>query len=113
MSKTKCPTDEEITAAVEKIIAAVHGSIAEFKAVAPAVVQSLSDDEWAKLKGDENRRRRKTRERTPKGIIADNMSGLKRSGTTRLSGSTTRTRKRCAPSPSVNAPQSRNWSARS
>jgi hypothetical protein len=37
---------------------AVRESIADFKEAAPALVQSLSDDAWAKLKRDENRRRR-------------------------------------------------------
>jgi hypothetical protein len=47
-----------LAGAVEKIMAVVHESIADFKAAAPALVQSLSDDEWAKLKHDEDRRRR-------------------------------------------------------
>jgi hypothetical protein len=53
--------DEQLRAVVEKIIAAVHGGIADFKAAAPALVQSLSDDEWTKLKQDEDRRRRATK----------------------------------------------------
>jgi len=54
---TKYPTDEELAAAVEKITAAVREVIADFKAAAPSLVQSLSDDEWTKLKADEDRRR--------------------------------------------------------
>jgi hypothetical protein len=53
----KYPTDEELTAAVEKITAVVRECIAEFKAAALALVQSFSDAEWAKLRGDEDRRR--------------------------------------------------------
>jgi hypothetical protein len=59
------PTDQELATAVEKITAVVHESIADFKAVAPALVQSLSDDEWAKLKRDEDCRRRKVRNAIP------------------------------------------------
>ena len=43
--------------AVEKIMAAVRDSIANFKAAAPVLVKTLSDDEWTKLKRDEDRRR--------------------------------------------------------
>jgi hypothetical protein len=52
------PTDEELAIAIEKIMTVVRESIADFKAAAPALVQSLSDDEWTKLKRDEDRRRR-------------------------------------------------------
>jgi hypothetical protein len=45
-------------AAVEKITVVVRESIADFKEAAPALVQSLSHGAWAKLKRDENRRRR-------------------------------------------------------
>jgi hypothetical protein len=55
---SKYPTDKELTVAVGKAMEAVRERIADFKAAAPALVQSLSDDEWAKLKHDENRRRR-------------------------------------------------------
>jgi hypothetical protein len=58
VSKPKYPTDKELTAAIGKITAVVRESIADFKAAAPALVQSLSHDEWAKLKRDEDRRRR-------------------------------------------------------
>ena len=51
------PTDQELAAAVEKITAVVRECIAEFKAAAPALVQSLSDEEWTKLSGDEDCRR--------------------------------------------------------
>jgi hypothetical protein len=40
----------------------VRESIADFKAAAPALVQSFSDDEWAKLKADEDRRRQAMKE---------------------------------------------------
>jgi hypothetical protein len=53
------PTDAELAAALEKIMAAVRETIADFKDAAPALVQGLSDGEWAKLKRDENRRRRR------------------------------------------------------
>jgi len=62
---TKCPTDEGLAAAVEKITAVVGECIAEFKAAAPALVQSFSDEEWAKLKGDEDRRRARTASADP------------------------------------------------
>jgi hypothetical protein len=51
------PTDQELATAVEKITAVVHECIAEFKTAAPALVQSFSDEEWAKLKYDEDYRR--------------------------------------------------------
>jgi len=38
---TKYPTDEELAAAVEKITTAVREVIADFKAAAPSLVQSL------------------------------------------------------------------------
>jgi hypothetical protein len=53
---TKYPTDEELAAAVERITVVMRECIAEFKAAAPALVQGFSDDEWAKLKHDEDRR---------------------------------------------------------
>jgi hypothetical protein len=52
------PTDAELAAALEKIMAAVRETIADFKDAAPPS-QGLSDGEWAKLKRDENRRRRR------------------------------------------------------
>jgi Skp family chaperone for outer membrane proteins len=51
------PTDKQLAMAVEKIMAAVRDSIANFKAAAPALAKTLSDDEWTKLKRDEDRRR--------------------------------------------------------
>jgi len=54
----KYPTDEELAAAVEKVTAAVHASVPRYKAALPDLVRMLSDDEWAKLKRDENCRRR-------------------------------------------------------
>jgi hypothetical protein len=56
---TRYPTDEELAAAVEKITAAVHESIPRYKAALPDLVRMLSDDEWMKLKRDENRRRKR------------------------------------------------------
>jgi hypothetical protein len=58
VNELKYPTDEELAALIEKIIAAVREAIADFKGAAPALVQSLSDGEWKKLKDDEDRRRR-------------------------------------------------------
>jgi hypothetical protein len=58
VSKTNYPTDEELAMAVEKIMTVVREVIADFKAAAPTLVKTLSDDEWAKLKADEDRRRR-------------------------------------------------------
>jgi len=54
---TRYPTDEELTATVEKIIAAVHESMPRYKAALPDLVRMLSDAEWKKLKQNENRRR--------------------------------------------------------
>jgi hypothetical protein len=51
------PTDEELSAAVQKIAAVVRESIADFKAAAPALVQSLSREEWEALKRREDHRR--------------------------------------------------------
>jgi hypothetical protein len=59
VSKPKYPTDAELAAALETIMTAVREIIADFKGAAPALVQSLLDDEWAKLKRDENRRRKR------------------------------------------------------
>ena len=59
MSKPRYPTDKELAAAVEKIVVVVRESIADFKGAAPALVQSLSEGAWAKLKRDENRRRKR------------------------------------------------------
>jgi hypothetical protein len=58
-------SDEELATAVERITAVVHESIADFKSAAPALVQSLSDDEWTKLKHDEDCRRRRVRNAIP------------------------------------------------
>jgi hypothetical protein len=51
--------DEQLAAAVEKIVAAVHESLPKLKLTAPDIVRVLTDDEWTKLKGDEDRRRRR------------------------------------------------------
>jgi hypothetical protein len=47
VSKTNYPTDEELATAVEKIMTVVREVIADFKAAAPTLVKTLSDDEWA------------------------------------------------------------------
>ena len=57
MSELKYPTDEELEAAVERIVAAVNESVPRYKAALPDLVRMLSDDEWTKLKCVENRRR--------------------------------------------------------
>jgi hypothetical protein len=59
MSKPRCPTDKELAAAVEKITAAVNENVPRYKAALPDLVRMLSDDEWTKLKRDENRRRQR------------------------------------------------------
>jgi len=59
MNKPRCPTDNELAAAVEKITAAVNESVPRYKAALPDLVRMLSDDEWTKLKRDENRRRQR------------------------------------------------------
>jgi hypothetical protein len=59
MSELKYPTDEELEAAVERIVAAVNESVPRYKAALPDLVRMLSDDEWTKLKRDENRRRQR------------------------------------------------------
>ena len=59
MSKPRYPTDEKLTVAVEKITAAVNESVPRYKAALPDLVRMLSDDEWTKLKRDENRRRQR------------------------------------------------------
>jgi hypothetical protein len=50
-------TDEELAAVVEKIIAAVRESIPKLRAEMSELVRCLPDDEWAKLKDDEDHRR--------------------------------------------------------
>jgi hypothetical protein len=57
---TKYPTDEGLAAAVEKITAAVRGSLPKLKAAISERVRVLTDDEWAQLKDDEDRRRART-----------------------------------------------------
>jgi hypothetical protein len=52
-------TDEELAAAVEKIMAVVHASLPELRTSASLTVRILSDAEWTKLKRDENRRRKR------------------------------------------------------
>jgi hypothetical protein len=49
MTETKYPTDEELAAAVEKILAVVRDVL--------KLVQSFSDEEWAAFKDNEDRRR--------------------------------------------------------
>ena len=58
MNEPKYPTDKDLTAAVKKITAAVNESIPRYKAALPDLVRMLSDDEWTKLRRDENRRRK-------------------------------------------------------
>jgi len=50
MTETKYPTDEELAAAVEKILAAVSDVL--------KLVQGFSDEEWTAFKDNEDRRRR-------------------------------------------------------
>lgn len=57
-TKIEMAEHAELAAAIERIQATVRESVADFKAAAPALVQSLSDDEWKKLKADEDHRRR-------------------------------------------------------
>src|SRR5215472_19354257 len=66
---TKYPTDEELAAAVEKITTAVREVIADFKAAAPSLVQSLSDGEMDKTQ---------SRRRSPPGGTRSRARGLTR-----------------------------------
>jgi hypothetical protein len=50
MTEMKYPTDEELAAAVEKILAAVSDVL--------KLVQGFSDEEWTAFKDNEDRRRR-------------------------------------------------------
>jgi hypothetical protein len=59
VSKPRYPTDKELAAAVERITAAVNESVPRYKAALPDLVRILSGDEWAKLKCDEDRRRKR------------------------------------------------------
>jgi hypothetical protein len=51
------PTDEALAAAVEKIIVVVNEVVPKLKIQAPDIVRLLTNDEWAKLKEAEDRRR--------------------------------------------------------
>jgi hypothetical protein len=57
VAMTQYPTDEALAAAVEKIIAAVNEVVPKLKIQAPDIVRLLTDEEWAKLRNDEDRRR--------------------------------------------------------
>jgi hypothetical protein len=58
MNKPKYPTDQELAAAVEKVTVAVRESIPKLKAAIPVLLPEFSDEEWAKIKQDEDCRRR-------------------------------------------------------
>ena len=57
LSKMKYPTDEELAAAVEKIVTAVHENLPRLKVAVSERVRILTDNEWIELRDDENRRR--------------------------------------------------------
>src|SRR5262245_29873573 len=57
LNAVTCPTDEQLAAAVEKIIAAVHENLPKLKITVFDLVRVLTDAEWATLKDDEERRR--------------------------------------------------------
>ena len=57
----KSPTDEELAAAVEKIIAAVYEILPTLKIPIPDSLRFLTDEEWTKIRDDENRRRAQMR----------------------------------------------------
>jgi hypothetical protein len=48
-----------LAAALEEAMTAVRESVPRYTAALPDLARMLSDDEWAKLKRDENRRRKR------------------------------------------------------
>jgi hypothetical protein len=57
VSQTRYSTDEELAAAVEKIVTAVHENLPKLKIAVPDLVRVLTDAEWSKVRDDEDRRR--------------------------------------------------------
>jgi hypothetical protein len=57
MTDMKFPTDEELAAVIEKITADVHAKLPQWKVAVSDLLRVLSDNEWAKVRRGEDRRR--------------------------------------------------------
>jgi hypothetical protein len=52
---TQHPTDQQLAAAVERIVVAVHEALPKLKVTVPGLVRILTDEEWVKLRDDEEK----------------------------------------------------------